>query len=149
VLTAGLMFCFSAAAMSQNISNTREGNGNPRPPRCARKQHPTHDQLDGKQSSCVGRQTWPRPETRTLSDLRRRFPYAWAAKMSTRRSAGFRHRTSDSDSRILHLVFESADVLILVKKEKTLTAIREIGLRIFPRVRKHRNICRLGEGDEA
>jgi hypothetical protein len=49
VLTLGLLFCLSAAAMAQtNISNTRDGNGNLISPQHADEQHPTHDQLNDK-----------------------------------------------------------------------------------------------------
>jgi hypothetical protein len=49
VLTSGLLFCLSAAAMAQtNISNTRDGNGNLISPQHADEQHPTHDQLNDK-----------------------------------------------------------------------------------------------------
>jgi hypothetical protein len=51
VLTAGVVFCLAATAMAQKCFE------HPRPPwqsrsqHCADKQHPTHDQLNGKQSS--------------------------------------------------------------------------------------------------
>jgi hypothetical protein len=86
VLIAGVVICSSAAAMAQNISNTRDGNSN-----LVRRTAPinnTPPMINSTANNPTRRPPNLAPDRgpKHLPDLKRRFPHAWAAKMSTSES---------------------------------------------------------------